>query len=346
MVCRIKYRKGQPLGLTIYPALTFTSLPLEIREKIYRLLLLAPESIVVNPQTPRTILFSSSIPVLQPRERLACLRPLTFGLLKVNKMISAEAAAIFYHQNTFRFEMLKPQEHLGKIDDLLSPWDLLYSFLFVIGDTNRALLQSLELDISRSRAVAKEPNGTMSSLIAGMFWLRKVHARDAYPRLYAPVYDDSQFQGPSVEYISPAIEAVFRLLGVNQARLQLLLRTGFNDLPEVNVAMNGYRYGWTNEVPDHIEQMRKRFTTSLGSQAQVEVIWETSCFKSLFLSKIKRIKYDGWEVLEILDVFGPLDTRDKEMNIIATLQRNENVPLVEGDGGKKESSKEKPYSGL
>src|SRR4051794_21297472 len=110
MVCRIKYRKGQPLGFTIHPAPTFTSLPLEIREKIYRLLLLAPEPIVVNPQTPRTILLSSSIPILQSRERLARLRPLTFGLLKVNKMISAEAAAIFYHQNTFRFEMLKPQE--------------------------------------------------------------------------------------------------------------------------------------------------------------------------------------------------------------------------------------------
>jgi hypothetical protein len=41
-VCRIKYRKGQPLGLTIYPAPTFTSLPLEIREEIYRLLLLVP----------------------------------------------------------------------------------------------------------------------------------------------------------------------------------------------------------------------------------------------------------------------------------------------------------------
>jgi hypothetical protein len=250
-------------------------------------------------------------------------------------MISTEAAAIFYHQNILRFEILKPQEYLGKIDDLLSPWDLLYSFLFVIGDTNRTSLQFLELDISRSRAVAKEPNGTMSSLIAGMFWLRRVHARDVYPRLYAPVYDDAQFQGPSVEYISPAIEAVFRLLGA-KARLKLLLRTGFNDLPEVNVAMNGYRYGWTNEVPDHIEQMRKRFTTSLGSQAQVEVIWETLCFKSLFLSKIERIKYDGWDVLEILDIFGPLDIRDKEIDIIVTLRRNENVPLVEGDGGKSE----------
>ncbi|KAH8601812.1 hypothetical protein B0O99DRAFT_680929 [Bisporella sp. PMI_857] len=313
MVCRLKYRKGEPLGLSIYPGPTFMSLSFDIREKIYQLLLISSEPIIVNPK-PLNI---------ASRESFTGLRLLTFELFAVNKAISAEAAAVFYHRNTFKFLMkLDRQYRPGYNRPSFNPWGILYSFLYVIGDVNRAYLRFLELEISQPKSVAKELNGTISSLKNGSHWVRKVHARDQYPRLY-PCAQYDQYQGPTVEYISPAIEAVFRLLGSERQQLQLLLKTEMNNLPENRVLPhNGYRIGWSNEIPDYIEQMKKRFTTSLRDEAQVEVLWEVPYFKSYFVSKMKTIKNDGWEVLEILDVFGPLKLRIMEPEVLVTLRRN------------------------
>lgn len=111
------------------------------------------------------------------------------------------------------------------------------------------------------------------------------------------------------------------MLGSKQQRIQLVLKTGLNNLPEIRVNNNSLRSGWSNEVPDHIEQMRQRFTTTLKDKSQVEVLWETLYEKPDFLSKIKTIEKDGWEVLKILDIFGPFEKWDKGPKVIATLQR-------------------------
>jgi hypothetical protein len=164
MVCRIEYRKDEPFRLTIYPGPTFVSLPREIRDKIYGLLLVVPEPITVYSKPP------SPPSEEQLRGRSPKLPPLTFGLIRVNKMISIEAAAVFYHHNVFKFG---GSRHCHLVDS----WDFLYSFL-IIGDRNRACLCYLEAEISRPRAVAKDADGTISSLLNGSFWMRKVHARD------------------------------------------------------------------------------------------------------------------------------------------------------------------------
>lgn len=295
MVCRLKYRKGEPLGLTIYSGLSFVSLPLEIRNKIYGLLLVASEAITVY-SSPNSL---AEEHLRRPRRRYEKVDALTFGLLWVNKTISIEAAAVFYHHNIFKFSGSQ-QCHL------VDSWDALYSFLYTIGDRNRACLQYLEADISRPRAVTKDANGTISSLLNGSFWMRRVYARDQHARIYPPVHDQ-QYLGPSVDYVSPAIEAVLRILGSEGSKIRLSLIMEFGSLPEITVCeSNGLLSGWSGEVPDYVEQTRKRFTSlSSGDGARVEVLWKGTYFKSEFLSRAEKIESSGWEVLEMQDIIRP-----------------------------------------
>lgn len=71
---------------------------------------------------------------------------------------------------------------------------------------------------------------------------------------------DQQYLGVSVDYVSPAIEAVFRILGSEGPKLQLLLLVEFANPPEAIYNINGRLSGWDGEVPDHIKQMRRQFT--------------------------------------------------------------------------------------
>lgn len=268
------------------------SLPREVRDKIYRSLLVASGPIAVYPNHQN--LLSEG----RPRGELTNVSSLTFGLLRVDKEISIEAAAQFYHHNMFRFG--EPQDC-----HLVGPWDALYSFLLTVGQRNRNNIRYLEVEISRPIAVAKDTDGTISSLQNGSFWLRKVHARDQHNRIYSPVCDQ-QYLGTSVDCISPAIDAVFRILGPHGSTLQLSLVLRFAEIPGLTFCESGGRSGWSAEVPDYIEQMRTQFTSlSVGDGARVEVLWKGMHFKSEFLSKVKRLEKDGWNVLCMQDFFGP-----------------------------------------
>lgn len=63
---------------------------------------------------------------------------------------------------------------------------------------------------------------------------------------------------------------------------------------------------WSGEVPDYIEQMRRRFTSS-GDRARVEVLWKGTYFKSEFLPRVRKIENYGWEVVEMQDSIRPLE---------------------------------------
>jgi len=71
------------------------------------------------------------------------------------------------------------------------------------------------------------------------------------------------------------------------------------------------RFGCNGKVSDYIEQMRKCFTSlSSGDGARVEVLWKGTFFKFGFptrVRRIRRIEQDGWDVLEIQDIVGPLE---------------------------------------
>jgi hypothetical protein len=68
------------------------------------------------------------------------------------------------------------------------------------------------------------------------------------------------------------------------------------------------RFGCNGKVSDYIEQMRKCFTSlSSGDGARVEVLWKGTFFKFGFLTRVRSIEQDGWDVLEIQDIIGPLE---------------------------------------
>ncbi|KAH6724333.1 hypothetical protein BKA61DRAFT_27660 [Leptodontidium sp. MPI-SDFR-AT-0119] len=322
MVCRLKYRKGKPLSLSIYPAPTFTSLPLEIRNKIYALLLISSDPIAVY--TKRSILPIGEHfyppdhppPHHQPGSKVSTI---TFSLLRVNKTISIEAAAIFYKHNIFHFR--GSQQY-----PLVDPWDPLYSFLLTIGDRNRACLRYIEAEISRPRALWRDACGSTSALVNGSFWLREVYkcAQDQHSigsgggvQKYPHVHDQQYEPGPTRDYVSPAIEAVFRILGAAGSKLRILLLLGFADLPEIT-RVNGRLEGWSAEVPDHVEEMRRRITGDAGNgnvdeegaAGRVDVRWRAMFFKEGFEERVGRIEEDGWDVLDVRDMVGPLDERD------------------------------------
>jgi hypothetical protein len=302
MVCRLRLRKGEPLGLSIYQGPTFTSLPPEIREKIYKLLLISSEPIVVSPKP------LNDSPYDRSRGQFTSLAPLTLGLLAVNTTISKETTPIFYRSNTFKVSREERIRSCRMIKKLHDHWDILYSFLRCVGPDNRSCLRNLEMEITRPELVTKEDDGTVSSIASGSFWMRKVHARDLYPRLHEPVWDDEQYsRGPTVDYIAPGIEAVFRLLGSapeiqGVGNVELVIKTEFNEFPLIRINGMGKRCGWSNDIPDHIEMMRERFTGQ-----SVDVVWEWQCDKSYFLKLQEERALGGWEILKVSEVSGPLE---------------------------------------
>ncbi|KAL2070717.1 hypothetical protein VTL71DRAFT_13743 [Oculimacula yallundae] len=302
MVCRIKYRRGEPLGLTKYPAPSFTSFPLEIRNKIYKLLLTDSEPIVVYTKSliPSRDMHDSENRELQSSKVAA----VTFGLLKLNRQISIEAAAIFYHDNVFRF---------GKSQHwpLEEPWDAMFSFFLTIGPRNRSYVRYVEAEIPRSKSVSKLPNGTVSSMVCGSLWLRKVHAKDQHTRIYPPAHDE--YIGLAVDHVSPAIEAVFRLLGPDGSdlKMSLLLSTAY--LPGATFYDMGEHSVWSGEIPDHIERMRRQFTGRSGGEGvRVDVQWKATIPKTEMESQLGegKPKSHGWDVLDIHDLVGPLRCYD------------------------------------
>lgn len=96
MVCRLKYRKGEPLGLAIYPAPTFISLPIEFRNDIYKLLLISAEPITAYPKRTN-LLAKGDYQEFRGPMPFSKVAAVTFGLLRVNRMICLEAAFFFYH---------------------------------------------------------------------------------------------------------------------------------------------------------------------------------------------------------------------------------------------------------
>ncbi|KAH7128469.1 hypothetical protein B0J11DRAFT_525044 [Dendryphion nanum] len=297
MVCRISHRPGQPLGLCIYPAMSFLDLPREVRDMIYEYILIDTNPILVY-SVPTNADNNYEIPQnykFRPRTS-----HLTLGLLRVNREIAMESASLFYYHNTFQFgDRYRSASLYNPFPGGFDYWDALYSFLSCIGSRNRNRLRKIEMDISRPQLVTKDEHGTVSSYMRDSWWLKKVHSRDTYTRKNGPEYDGSRYDD-----ISPAIEAVFRILGKKGPKLRLSLILDFQIFPEDPVSP--YRVGWGGEIPRHVELMRKRFTALPDKQEErVDVLWEGGDTKRRFLDRIEVLVHDGWQIVSYSDVFGP-----------------------------------------
>lgn len=78
-----------------------------------------------------------------------------------------------------------------------------------------------------------------------------------------------------IDYLSPSIEAIIRVLGPNGAPLllTLIIKPGF--LPGIQLGINEQCPDWNDwglEALDHVERMRGEFTAREGEEGRVQVL--------------------------------------------------------------------------
>jgi hypothetical protein len=152
-VCRITWRKGEPLSLAVYPSTTFLDLPGEIRGRIYYDAPIASRPITVSSvaihehesrqnDAKQTIISQECI--VEGRDPI--LDQIATSLLRCHLTIAPEAAAFFYQWNTFHFE--------GN-----EVWNPFYSFLQSIRDYNRGFLRNLSAKFEIRKHVYQDRYG-------------------------------------------------------------------------------------------------------------------------------------------------------------------------------------------
>ena len=284
MVSRIKLRAGEPVGLSIFQGPTFFNLSREIRDKIYTYLLRAGKPLQVCRELPSQLCSRDPNPPV--------IHNLTTGLLSTSKQIADEAAAVFYSSNTFVFA--------GPYT-----WDPLCSFLLTIGATNRSYLHRLEAGVSQPSTVTIHPDETLTTdPLDFSSWDRKVCSPDDYPRSYRT--GPNRWGEVEVDDLSPAIEAVFRLLSHGRASLCLTLNMAAACIPGVTILYEEGETTWGLELPDHVERMRLKFVSGENSERWVEVRWRGRLREKLFSRYKGSFGEAGWDLLETDLRSGPM----------------------------------------
>jgi hypothetical protein len=266
----------------------FLDLPPEIRNKIYELLLISSKPIYVY--TP------PADPIEGAREaRRSKVADVTLGLLKVNYLIWTETTSIFYHNNIFAFQ----NEHRYPTVEL---WDIVYSFLSIIGGKNRSSLRYLEVDVPWPTVLVKDEMGIVTAWKRRREWKRRVYESRQYDNSLYPPYDHF-VKGCGVDYAAPAIESVFRILGTEGSKLELSLLFTGSYIPGSNDPHTQENCG-NAEIPDHVERMRRRYCVK-GDVSRVEILWKTHTHAKGGAKVVKDLEDGGWDVTATKDPLIP-----------------------------------------
>ena len=300
-VCRIRRRKGLRLGLCISDKIGFLDLPVELRDNIYRFILIASEPITIR---------SYIMDERAEKKTATGHEALTMGLLRCNRQISYNAAAIFYQFNTFHFagydmDMLRSMDP-SRTDH--SHWTGLYVFLQMIGPANRFHLQSLQIRFPKPQQVYQHADRTLTSMKNF-----QVMPRSAY---CAQLNSMEPAEEGLMDYVDPAIEACFRILGTKSNRGASLTLTIMLDqyyLPGLELLefeQLSDRYTFDLAVPIMIEKMRLDLTATpppppppdddaaAAADCGVKVLWKGECAKEQFVDHMERIPDCGWVILD------------------------------------------------
>jgi hypothetical protein len=164
-----------------------------------------------------------------------------------SRQVAVGATATFYNLNTFRFA--------GH-----DAWQPMYQWLSIIGEEARAQLRNMTVEVQRPRRLTQDRHG--SHKFYDLFQLPWDFRRVAFS------YDSGKDAQEAVDYLSPAIEACFTILGKAEHTLTLILILPQNYLPDVE----GWCAFWDSlAVPDHVERSRRKFTAN-----RITVLWEGS----------------------------------------------------------------------
>jgi hypothetical protein len=314
MVCRITWQKGEPLGLAVYPSVTFLDLPREVRDQIYYEALVVSRPITVSSMSVEFPVYAkctetkqkciSQECIIEGRDQI--LEEITLGLLQCQKQVSSEASVTFYQLNTFYFG--------GN-----EVWNPLYTFLKGIGDSKRHLLQSVSVNVDPYKQVYQDRYGARITTHRRSFWLNSVHSFASpapphppslytrrppmppppgtirvLPRPFARLVPRDEFVSRPLQYFDPAIQACVRLLGSSGSSLTLRLVLTARVVPGVNFEP-GSSLGLSMALPDFIESLRNEF--AMG----VTVLWNCSGRSDAVIKQIHSIQEKGWEILETIE---------------------------------------------
>ena len=284
---RLRLRKGEALGFYIHTCIGFLDLSRELRDQIYILALISPKPIVAcslsmdhfgnGPfymgDNGKTIYEENF--VLAPRDSV--LDTLVLSLFRTSVVIGREAAAVFYRLNTFHFGGTQV-------------WNPLYSFLDMIGNTNRSYLQKLSLELDKPSILKRDNHGTRT---LGRSW------HYPYQKVISCGHREEQYD---TFFIDPAIEACFRILGSKGPPLDLELLLAPPFLPGVNIGSESadedeyyFRPWYSLDIPEHIERCRAVFAS------RVDIWWFGMGIKDTFLMQTENFQAKGWNVLETKD---------------------------------------------
>lgn len=275
MVCRIRWRPGSPLGLSIYPCITFLDLPREIRDRVYHDALVAIGPITVWSGS-RDVSYSEALGkrVMTKTYTVEAKDPvldlLATGLFRCNTIVAREALEIFYRCNIFHvtgFEI----------------WNPMYKWLKDIGDRNKQQLRNMTADMPRPEPLETDTYGARTLY----------HFYAPFPRVHSVVNGDTAVWD-TPHYLDPAIEACFRILGESGARLSLKLLLG-RYIPGVVLwedeqVEDAYRWGGM-DIPNEIERVRELYA------GRVDVIWQCQGQKSKHIEQRELIQRKGWEIV-------------------------------------------------
>lgn len=310
LTCRLRLRKGLPLGLSVSPETScFLDLPPEIRIKIYRYSLVASEPLTIwsGSQYFDIIEFPESIRLTSHEMVKIDVRfsnHLALGLLCCNRQVSSETAAILYQGNTFRF--------LG-----INNWNPLYGFLEMIGQENRHNLQNPEMAMPKPQQVWQHADGTCTS--SEQSW----RLREVVPQSMRLRSSSALIEEGFVDYLDPAVEACFRILGRSKSTLTLRLVLGKHLLPGVELMFNDQHpkaYLFELDLPVLIETFRRDLTSITDAAGRVDVLWQGECLKDKFDEQIELIRDQGWLVVSTAQ--GSIDMEvSRKLTVLFTLRR-------------------------
>ena len=333
-VCRIKYRPGKPLGLSITPAVTFLDLSLELRSIIYRHCLVSAEPIVVSRgrcKDQRDVSGGESSdgdedePVWvghgserswdssedywspdwewrEPPPWKKAVRGLVLNLLLCSKAVSQEAAGMFYGVNDFHFT--------GDTD-----WSRVYMFLRMIGPVNRGYLRSLSVPIAQPKKVLHQEGGVCTT---SDDWRTAKVVFCPYPK--ATHRDGGTLEG-LLDDVDPATEACFKLLGNKGPPLKMTLVMHPYYLPDVfekDGSHGAFRSKWdysASSLPMMVEHWRREYTGHGDGSKRIEVVWSGTCKVDRWMKDFWLIRRQ-WELVSQTSSPSTLPLEGREMHFV------------------------------
>ncbi|KAF2155495.1 hypothetical protein K461DRAFT_265052 [Myriangium duriaei CBS 260.36] len=226
-------------------------LPREIRDQIYKLVLVSQSSIlvyksgIIDDKDGSAANHWAEI----PHATALSLRHVNVNLLLTCRTLASEASFIFYNRNTFAFRGDRG-------------WEKSIAWLYAIG-ANRSQLTSLEIDMRKPSHAWQFYDGTMEGLEDGYIDFDTAPPR--HPLLQRPKKGWAKFprgcwQEGEIEAIDPKLEDLFSVLGhaANAPSISIELRSigeGFPGLPVSDEAEDGDEH-YSMDLPNLVEAWR------------------------------------------------------------------------------------------